>query len=394
MDNDKTSFPTPIDTNRRPRFSVEEVSDTSVVGVVNQIPDQAQANPSQEFSAQPSVPEASALETARPFSDEVQNTQSNPPITTEVQSSPPQSPVLPTTAPQVVKKNNFSVREHPLRTFLFLIPALLIIATIYLVAKFTGNNYTLREPEPTFFPSPTAEPTLTPTPTPAPTPNPSKKYKNESLLIMLEMPADYEVLSESKNSVSLGRGEREILVITKAGKEYDYSKFAANENEEEEIEKIIESIVVLIDTSDWKTFENKTFGYVLRYPSDWTLNAPQNKDGIYTARSEITKNMSDKSVNNLVIETTANVGNAAFTASEIASSTRTLSGWKGQPKTELKRLGGGDAQVIQGELSGKWRAYVVVWYKNTVVQMTWDDFPNRPQEQVFENILASFEFKN
>jgi hypothetical protein len=88
------------------------------------------------------------------------------------------------------------------------------------------------------------------------------------------------------------------------------------------------------------------------------------------------------------------VNDAAFTASQIVSSTRTLSGWKDSPKIELKKLGGGDAQVIQGELSGKWRAYVVIWYKNTVIQMTWEDEIARPDQQIFDNMLASFELTN
>jgi hypothetical protein len=132
---------------------------------------------------------------------------------------------------------------------------------------------------------------------------------------------------------------------------------------------------------------------MLKYPQTWTLSATQDKDGKYSARSEISRG-EEQTVNNLIIQTSNNVANAALTASEIISSTRTLSGWSKPPTIELKRLGGGDAQVIQGELSGKWRAYIVIWYKNTVIQMTWDDDVVQSQQQIFENILASFEFTN
>ena len=115
---------------------------------------------------------------------------------------------------------------------------------------------------------------------------------------------------------------------------------------------------------------------------------------MHTEKSEISKDPANKTVNNLVLQTSSNVANAALTASEIVSSTRTLSGWSDPPKIELKKLGGGDAQVIQGELTGKWRAYVVIWYKNTVIQMTWDDDVGKGEQQVFDNMLASFEFTN
>ncbi len=358
----------------------------------------------------------------------------NPPVTTEpvpepliptvVETPPAPEPAVVEIVPQTLisKSNNFSVREHPLRALLFLIPAVLLVATIYFVARVTGNNYTMREPEPAVTLAPVESPAP---PSPTPSPSPVKTYKNEDLLIQMSIPDTYEVLKEDKKTISLGRLDREIVLvsvdsdtdydaeegekITVGGKEavrldnliyvteepnYQFSLFAEDEQEDEEIEKIIASIIFLVDTSGWQTFENTTFNYNIKYPPEWTLNALTNKDGVHTEKSEISKDPANKTVNNLVLQTSSNVANAALTASEIVSSTRTLSGWSDPPKIELKKLGGGDAQVIQGELTGKWRAYVVIWYKNTVIQMTWDDDVGKGEQQVFDNMLASFEFTN
>lgn len=334
------------------------------------------------------------------------------PISTQpLAQIPPREPLAP---------HNFTLRQHPTRALLFLIPAVLLIATIYLVAKFTGNSYTMREPAP--LPTLSVLPTATPIPTP--TLAPTKTYKNEDLLVQMSIPEGYDVLSEDEKTISLGKAGREILLVSRqrdtdyqdeeteevtvGGKKavkfsniiylteepnYQLSVFAENKAEEAEVQKIIDSIIFLVDTSDWETFENTTFNYQIKYPSGWTLSAPE-KDGEFSEKTEISKNPSDKTVNNLVIQSSSGLQNAAFTASEIVSSTRTLSGWNGSPKIELKKLGGGDAQVISGELSGKWRVYVVIWYKNTVIQMTWDDATTKGDQQIFDNILASFEFTN
>src|SRR3989344_1205752 len=372
--------PEGFDTSHRPNLSVEEVPAQEITPTVEVVP-------------QP-VAEAPVVEIVPP-----------PPSS----SSP-----------------NVMVKHHPLRKLLFLIPAVLLVATIYFVARVTGNNYTMRAPAPTITPLVTeALVVAAPTPTPVPT----KLYKNIYLLVQMTIPEDYEVLDEKENSVSIGEDNTELLTIypekpgftdfTEAeveeirvgGKDAvkasfdDQWQIVVNEliinffvdspEKEEEFQKIIDSIIFLVDTSGWQTFENTTFNYTIKYPSEWTLTAEKDeKEGIYANKSEISRDASNKTVNNLVIQTSSNLTNAALTASEIISSTRTLSGWSNPPKIELKKLGGGDAQVIQGELTGKWRAYVVIWYKNTVIQMTWDDNVDKGEQQVFDNMLASFEFTN
>jgi hypothetical protein len=93
-----------------------------------------------------------------------------------------------------------------------------------------------------------------------------------------------------------------------------------------------------------------------------------------------------------MVQTSKNVPNASLTASEIISSTRNLSGWEGTPTTELSSLGGGSSQVISGVLSGEWNEIIVIWYQSSVVQMTWKDAKDKPQQQYVDNMLASFKF--
>jgi len=318
--------------------------------------------------------------------------------------------------------HNVHGRQHPAKKFLFLIPAVLLVATIFFVAKFTGNNYTMRQPAP--YTSP--EPTLTPaTPAPTPTAIPTRVYRNDELLIQMEIPEDYEILSETKDDVKMGRSDREILILSRqgdtdyreeegekvtiGGKEavkfaniiyiteapnYQFATFTESEAEAKEVDAIFDSTVFLVDTSDWETFDNTTFGYTIKYPPTWEENTETSNESKLSNKTEISKDPDNKSLNNLTIQTSSEVENAALTASQIISSSRTLSGWASPPRIELKKLGGGDAQVIQGELSGKWRAYVVIWYKNTVIQMTWDDKVTKGEDQVFQNMLASFEFTN
>lgn len=315
--------------------------------------------------------------------------------------------------------HNVHGKPHPIKKLLFLIPAVLLVATIFFVAKFTGNNYTMREPAPIVSPEPSLPAaTLVPTPTPIPT----KVYKSDELLIQMEIPQTYEVLSENKDEIKFGKENREILIVSRGdtdytkeeaeeitigGKDavkfanivyvtespnYQFASFAENDLEKNEVDKIYNSVIFLIDTSDWETFDNATFGYSIKYPPNWEENTQMSNENTLSNTTEISKAPNNKTLNTLVIQTSPEEENAALTASQIVSSSRTLSGWARPPKIELKKLGGGDAQVIQGELSGKWRAYVVIWYKNTVIQMTWDDEVTKGEDQVFQNMLASFEF--
>lgn len=398
MDRPEDSVAAPVsggfDTTHRPDLRVEEVPASTVA-------------PTSSPTAAPGVPASPA------------------PVVETVPQVPPQA-----LASQPI--NNVLVKPHPARKLLFLVPAVLLVATIYFVAKFTGNSYTLRAPEPT----PTLFATEAPSPTPSPTPAlvAVKTYKNEDLLIQFDIPENFKVILEKPASASFGRDDTELFVVrtdeftnydedetsqysvggreavmfnlaaaggvaakvvqTTGEPKYEFVMYPEDAQQQEELMAILESVVFLVDTKNWKTFDNTTFNYRIKYPPEWTVTAERDEEGEYSKKSEISKDANNKTINNLVIQTSSNLVNAALTASEIVSSTRTLSGWSKPPKIELKKIGGGDAQVIQGQLAGKWRAYVVIWYKNTVIQMTWDDNVNKAEQQTFDNILASFEFTN
>ena len=393
-------------------YTVEEVPDNATQEVPQQPQPQAQPVP-QQFSQAPAH---------NPW-------EQNAPEAPTVEPQPAQPPQFVQPPPSIP---NSPHKSHKLRKLLFLIPAILLVATIFFVAKFSGNNYTVRQPEVIATPEPTE---TTPTPVPTPTPNPTKAYKSEELLIQMQIPEDYQILSEDENEVSMGRADTELFVVrtdefanfdeedetsetTIGGKEavmlmipdegsvpvkivqtideprYEFVLFLENAELEVEFSKILESVIFLVDTSSWETFENSAYNYKIKHPPEWEATTQLTDRGEPTGRSEIVKNPEDKSINSLTILTNTNVDNAALTASEIISSTRTLSGWSSPPKFELRKLGGGDAQIIQGELTGKWRVYVVIWYKNIVIQMTWDDKVEQSEQQVFDNILSSFEFTN
>lgn len=418
-ENSASSSSEGFDSSRRPSLNVEEVPTTL------ESPDNTSSIPAEATAAAPPITETIPRLPELTPSPGVEAAQ--PPV------AQTEAPFMPTHEKTLVPKHgqrNILANEHPAKALLFLVPAVLIIATIYFVANLTGNNYKLREPEPTITPAPT----IAPTPAPTTTPQPLKLYKNEGLLIQMQIPADYEILLEGDKSVSLGRAGVELFVVrtdeltdydqgdtakvTIGGREavefalddegsvkvkiiqtvqkpvYEFAMYLENEKLASEFNEIAKSVVFLADTSDWETFDNTTYDYTIKYPKNWSLTAAKDKQGEYSDRSEISKDKNNKTLNNLVIQASSNLENAAFTASEIISSTRTLSGWTSPPKIELKKLGGGDAQVIQGELSGKWRAYVVFWYKNTVIQMTWEDSIAKPEQETFSNILASFEFTN
>lgn len=368
-----------------------------------------------------------------------------PPVNSRYDAIPPIAPVVPITNPgpppsmvppvstSNLPPNGHSVmgKTHTYRKFLFLIPAVALIATIYFVAKLSGNSYGVRAPEAVVIPQNVIEEEIQPTPIPRP--KQTKKYINEDLLIELSVPEDYILDTESSESASFSLkgnivfmvrnneltnydaednpqdvlvGGREgvrvslpdegsvpvVIVQTKDKPIYEFVAYLDENVSEDELGKILESVVFLVDSSDWKTYDNTTYGYKINYPPDWAEStAIIGKDGL-SPKTDIGRNPADRSLNNLVIQTSTNQANAALTASDIISSTRTLSGWSSPPKIELRKLGGGDAQIIQGELSGKWRAYVVIWYKNSVIQMTWDDTPGKPYQKYFEKMLETFEF--
>jgi hypothetical protein len=357
-------------------------------------------------------------------------------------SNPPEDPVQDSTQPQVLVEG----KKDYSKNFVFIIPAFLLVITVVLVG-YGIDWYIGSRPKPT--PAPIPIPTLVPA-TPTPTPEPiveDKSYSNldqgisfkysenlsllecensiylynsntfeggdfncnsqEGYAVLISFGRDnfYPVISESPDykiseSVIIVAGVsavRQEMVSDKNGRYLIAATFSHNGNYflikidkseyGSEFNKLISSFSFdIARTSDWIEYTNSY--YSLKYPPNWILAASENGSGI----SRISKNADEKKLQNLVIDFSANVANANLSASEVISSTRNLSGWKKLPSLDIRNIGGGTAQILQGQLDNDWHTFVVIWHKNRLVQIIWFDNLDRENQEVFDNILSSFKF--
>jgi hypothetical protein len=146
-------------------------------------------------------------------------------------------------------------------------------------------------------------------------------------------------------------------------------------------------------TPEWETYTNTSGSYTIHYPPTWQLIG-----GTATASAKtvtLRKNREESQFQNLIIESQVPTAKQPIelTASEIVSSLQNLSGWKETPTLDFRSLGGGQAQVVSGEKDGAWQVYVVVWYRNTLLQMAWKVTPLRPEQNTFDDIVGSLQFK-
>lgn len=145
-------------------------------------------------------------------------------------------------------------------------------------------------------------------------------------------------------------------------------------------------------TADWKTYTNTFGNYTLRYPPQWTVDS-----GIATASAQRVsiKKGEDPQFQNVVIDAqlAGQKQRVDLTASEIISSLQNLSGWKETPALDFRTIGGGQAQIISGEKDGAWTVYAVLWYRNVLLQLAWKDTLLRPEQNTFDDMLGSLQFK-
>jgi hypothetical protein len=363
--------------------------------------------------------------------------------TVEVPPDKPSSePAQDSSQPQILVEGKKDYSKH----FAFVVPAFLLIITIVLVG-YGVNWYISSRPKPTPVPAPA--PTLIPA-TPTPTPEAivkDKIYTNLGYGFSFKYSEDLNLLecdsavylyngSSSENVTADCSGKDFYLVaIDFAGADFypafpkstDYEikeisvdiagvngvrqeiindekkvyligvTFSENDNyflikinrsdAKEELDKIVSNFEFVEDvTKDWLLYSN--LYYSIKYPPDWRLQANDSGEG----SSIIAKNADEKKLQNLVIDFSANVANANLTASEVISSTKNLSGWVQVPSVDIRNIGGGTAQILQGQLNGDWHTFVVIWYKNRLVQIVWFDNPDRGNQELFDNMLSSFKF--
>lgn len=367
--------------------------------------------------------------------------------------APIPSPNPPVPAPQQPPKQpNSPHREHPIKKLYFLIPAVIIVASIAIFAYFSRTDYVQRE-----IPNPDIKQEI-PTPSPAAvedkpvkdlyfsTKSYSFSYPNtlsvyscgDTVYISQTSTSDQDVelgvehlcknlskaqvvaLIEKKNQ-SVDETKYEILgsePLSVGGVDTEKVEYKAdsgsnfyvqaefednfylftltNAEYETDFSNILGSMKFIPDlTRDWESYDNSTNGYILSYPKDWEIEQVYTKDSDKKKKSPdiiIRKDPNEKTLQNLTIKVTSNSQNAPLLASDTISSTKYLLGWATTPTSEFRQIDGADAASIKGIFNGNWEVYTVVWFQNTVVEMTWVDGKDRAYDQVIEEILNNFKF--
>ena len=336
--------------------------------------------------------------------------------------------------------------EHPLRRLLFLVPAIILVATIAIAARLMNNKPVVREAVIPATPAPSLAP-ATPAPTLAPRPKafikPLFSFQYPPELSLLECTDNSMVYlftpsAESTSDISefcsnlpnvvvsvyygttklpgesgevvkteeleidgvtaskrvLKSGESEITIVDFEFDSKFYKVKLTGSTFTDALNKVVETFKLKEEdpTKDWETFTNSGYYYKLKYPPEWKVITQISKEEELGPKLEIRKEESETKLHNLIIETQLGIKDVSLTASQTISSTKNLSGWKMSPTAEFRSVGGGNAELIQGQLNGNWSAFVVVWYRDILVQMTWNDNLSQDDQETFENILSTFEF--
>jgi hypothetical protein len=385
------------------------------------------------------------MDPARPKITTVE-VQEQTPLVANIQTAPVPTQPVPQEPRQLPPRTKF-------RNLLFIIPAILLVTTI-IVAGYITQKRLIKVP---LEPSPTPLPSLEPA-TPIPTPKPIVKLKNYMSanadfsfqypedIVLIEcsqrihfLPSSEEVnLDEFCDSSKLGviyleYSDQPIDLTFDAGVEVteEYMKvdsmdgtkktvkspddktetYVVFENEDlnfvaalinndyaAQFSQVLVSFELVEEdpTKDWKTFQDNLQRFSLEYPPDWTATSSgvQKRNQEQKGSARVSKNPDDTKYHTLVIESTLNVPNATLLASEAISTTRNLLGWRVPPTVDLRSLGGGTAQVVQGQLNGNWQVFIVAWYKNRLIQFAWSDTLTREEQKNLDLMLSTFKFLN
>lgn len=368
--------------------------------------------------------------------------------------SPDQNSEAQSPAPPPIQYEKYNYQEPRnwsiISKLKFLIPALFLIATIVLVGVIAKNYIALNNT----VPSPTPAPTLIPAnPEPTIEPIKFKKYFNIDQGFSFNYPDQYGVLecqdqgiiylyqddannrlniscedhdseilsvsfretsfytplptpleeqdtTETKEEIVLVADESAVKQTIKSPQSYISTVTFSNKNtfylikiESEEnlsdLETVFQSFEFITDKyEDWLTYDNAL--YSIKYPKDWSIAESETGEGVVN----ISKFSDFRELNTFRIEFQAGVTNAEVTASNVISSTKNLTGWVKKPSLNIKNLKKGTALILDGQFRNEWQTFIVLFYKNNLVQILWYDDLDRTHEEFFENMLASFDFKN
>lgn len=339
----------------------------------------------------------------------------NPNVTTVQQAEQLKSPDLP--VDHVPKDHNHTAvvkhgSGHRTNPFLFLVPVVLIIGAIVGATLFAGSF--VNQNGDAVVPGETPAPSLTPAvETPSPTPLPVitlLEYRDDELLFSFNYPetmtvteidngvelffveeqeTDDELLPEPQIRITVSDEAGEALpnAVQFQGNEQVYTIELLVDSSRSIYQIIVESFEVVVDTTDWTAFSSPLVGYTINHPPEWIVSGIDQRSD--TPSLTIRKS-DDLILQTLTILYQTNLSNAELSASEVISSTRNLSGWSGSPEVRLRSFGPANSQVIEGNLNGRHSVFVVVWYRDTLVQMTWNDNSEKTHGAIFEAMLDSF----
>jgi len=371
-----------------------------------------------------------------PFSASQTQSVPEPPVN-EPQAAIPE-PMIETAVVTSSGKKKFELPH--IRNFMFIIPAAILVGTMLVVAYVTRTDFVVREPD-----TPSMQATMPPLATPEPTPLPeivmntysteSYTFKYPDTFVLAECDSLVALfINEDQDVTSLCSDESYIMSLSEVSGVPDYlnneelvatesATIAGEDNMTYEIKAsgsniiylpfllaeqdyiftlkdityrttfldIVTSFTSLIDmTVDWNIYENADMGYEIKYPEDWFLNENLSINNDQPSTVTISKNNDDSRFQKLTIQALVDIENAPITATEAVSSTRSLAGWDETPTTELRSISDANAQVIKGYFEGVWNVYAIIWSKNDLYQMVWEDTANRGSELNFEQMLASF----
>lgn len=342
-------------------------------------------------------------------------------------ASTPSQPPMPTVSTTVSSKRHFK-----LSYIVFVFPAILVILTIVLVrfavmSMQSTPEVVPQEPSPTLIPA-------TPAPTFAPVvrtksythTKPGYSFKYAETLSLVECSDSVKLLlvydKEQQDDICDDQTAGDIIVKAN-GKEIEvpvndgavretilvagisaikevagyttYVYFSIEDNyylieaqgEEAQVKLAdILSTFELVDenpTKGWLTYTGSGISFL--YPPTWKVTATTN-DITVSRDEEVTDTASAR------IQITTNVKDAYLTASQALTSTRTLTGWAIPPSVDLRTINGSSAQILSGQYLANWRIFGVLWYKNRVVEVLWNDNLEKPETKNFEYILANFKF--
>lgn len=359
--------------------------------------------------------------------------------TVEIQpeNQPPEHPVQPVVhkppAVQLVGKRRAS-------SLMFMVPAFLLLATIFLAGYFTNEYLQSITPQ-----VPASVPMATLIPEAIPTPEAiikSKLFFHPSLAFSFAYPENlaltdcgldlyfFPAIQLETDARTICNDPKGVVLSLKTSRSNFYQKASVSEDVEEELvavsgydailqkitpvgqtsftkrlsfegpdrfyllsltdsayeqvfEEIYTSLAFKVDvTKNWRGYETG-LGFSLKVPPEWQA---------VEQGSQLTiRKFTAKDIPSIVFEV-GEQGN--LTVAEFINSNKNLPGWKTQPKLDLRSIDGEIAQVIKGQLNGKWCSFVAVWYRGKLMQIAFTDEIAGDNEIVFEVMLATIEIQS